>query len=76
MDAAGHAAPLRSTEKATTPFVVGREAIEALRSVVVDGRTVSIGAVRDFREHPALVAFLPKRRVRPLPGPPRAGRNA
>jgi hypothetical protein len=60
MDAAGHAAPLRSTEKATTPFVVGREAIEALRSVVVDGRTVSIGEVRDFREHPALAAFLPE----------------
>ena len=60
MDAAGHAAPLRSTEKATTPFVVGREAIEALRSVVVDGRTVSIGEVHDFREHPALAAFLPE----------------
>jgi hypothetical protein len=60
MDAAGHAAPLRATEKATTPFVVGREAIEALRSVVVDDRTVSIGEVRDFREHPALAAFVPE----------------
>jgi len=49
-----------ATSPATKPFVVPREAIEVLRSVVVEGRTVEVGEVRDFRRHPALAAFLPE----------------
>ena len=45
---------------ATKPFVVPREAIACLRSVVVEGKTVAIGEVRDFRRHPELAAFLPE----------------
>jgi mannose-6-phosphate isomerase-like protein (cupin superfamily) len=45
--------------RALPPFVVARKTIEALRTVVVDGASMAIGEVRDFRKHSALAAFLP-----------------
>ncbi len=50
----------RASGPASPPFVVARGTIEALRKVVVDGVSMSIGEVRDFRKHPALAAFLPE----------------